>query len=189
MSCRGARTPAVPYRGGMPTLRYLDGYDERTLARVRELIAQDRLGALLRERYGEAHAVRNDKALLEYTIALKDRFMRKSAPLHKVVYDNRLHVVRDALGTHTTISRVQGSRLKASREIRIASVFRDAPAEFLQMIVVHELAHQKERDHDKAFYQLCTHMAPHYHQLEFDTRLYLTHLDCAPAQAEGAPPA
>ena len=25
--------------------------------------------------------------------------------------------------------------------------------------------------------QLCTHMAPDYHQLEFDLRLYLTHLD------------
>ncbi|MGH8026174.1 MAG: metal-dependent hydrolase, partial [Pseudoxanthomonas sp.] len=27
-------------------------------------------------------------------------------------------------------------------------------------------------------YQLCTHMAPDYHQLEFDLRLYLTHLEC-----------
>jgi predicted metal-dependent hydrolase len=39
---------------------------------------------------------------------------------------------------------------------------------------VHELAHLKERAHDKAFYQLCTHMAPAYHQHEFDLRLYLT---------------
>ena len=39
------------------------------------------------------------------------------------------------------ISRVQGDKLKASREIRIAAMFRDAPAEFLKMIVVHELAH------------------------------------------------
>ena len=183
---RGTHAPWLPYRGDMPTLRYLHGYNERTLARVRELIDQDRLGALLRERYGETHAVRNDKALLEYTMALKDRYMRSSGPLHKVIYDNRLHVVRDALGTHTTVSRVQGSRLKASREIRIASVFRDAPAEFLRMIVVHELAHQKEREHDKAFYQLCTHMAPDYHQLEFDMRLYLTHLDCTPAAPTGA---
>lgn len=163
----------------MSTLKYLNGYDERTLARVRELIAADKLGVFLHERYGEAHAVRSDKVLFEYASAMKDRFMRKSDRLDKVIYDNRLQVVRDALGTHTTISRVQGSRLKASREIRIASVFRDAPAEFLRMIVVHELAHQKEREHDKAFYQLCTYMAPDYHQLEFDVRLYLTHLDCA----------
>jgi len=34
--------------------------------------------------------------------------------------------------------------------------------------------HLKERDHDKAFYQLCQHMEPNYHQLEFDCRVYLT---------------
>jgi predicted metal-dependent hydrolase len=51
------------------------------------------------------------------------------------------------------------------------------PIEWLRMIVVHELAHTKERSHDKAFYQLCTHMEPDYHQLEFDLRLYLTHLE------------
>ncbi len=44
------------------------------------------------------------------------------------------------------------------------------------MIVVHELAHLKEKEHNKAFYQLCCHMEPQYHQLEFDTRLWLTHL-------------
>ncbi|MEO6690681.1 MAG: YgjP-like metallopeptidase domain-containing protein [Dokdonella sp.] len=173
----------------MNDLKYLGGYNENTLARVRELIAQDRLGAVLRERYGEMHEVRSDKALFRYTIELKDRFMRKTDPLDKVVYDNKLHVVRDALGTHTTISRVQGGRLKASREIRIATVFRDAPAPFLQMIVVHELAHLKEREHNKAFYQLCTHMASDYHQLEFDVRLYLTHLDCARGNAAAQAPA
>ena len=75
---------------------------------------------------------------------------------------------------------MHGSRLKASREIRIAAVFRDAPAPFLQMIVAHELAHLKEPEHDKAFYQLCHHMAPDYHQLEFDLRLYLTQLALSP---------
>jgi predicted metal-dependent hydrolase len=42
------------------------------------------------------------------------------------------------------------------------------------MIAVHELAHLKHREHDKGFYQLCAHMSPNYHQLEFDLRLYLT---------------
>lgn len=41
------------------------------------------------------------------------------------------------------------------------------------MIVVHELAHLKEHDHNKAFYQLCCHILPDYHQLEFDCRVYL----------------
>ena len=48
---------------------------------------------------------------------------------------------------------------------------------FLRMIVVHELAHLKESEHNKAFYQLCQHMEPRYFQLEFDLRAYLTYLD------------
>lgn len=169
--------PGVPYRGRMPVLKYLGGYDPHLLDQVRELIRLDRLGPWLRERYSQRHAVRNDRALYEYTVALRDRHMRKAGPLDKVVFDNRLQVVRHALGTHTSVSRVQGGRLKASREIRVAGLFRDAPEEFLRMIVVHELAHLRESDHNKAFYQLCTHMEPDYHQLEFDMRLYLTQLE------------
>jgi predicted metal-dependent hydrolase len=164
----------------MDPLKYLAGYPPHVLERVHALIAQDRLGALLADKYGERHAVRNDGQLRDYVQAVKDRHLRKSAPLAKVVYDAKLQVMKHALGTHTAISRVQGDRLKASREIRIATVFRDAPADFLKMIVVHELAHLKEIEHNKAFYQLCTHMAPDYHQLEFDLRLYLTHRELAP---------
>ena len=161
----------------MDALKYLAGYPPHIQARVHELIAQDRLGAMLAEKYGQAHAVRSDGQLRDYVQELKDRHLRKSVPLAKVVYDSKLQVMKHALGTHTAISRVQGDKLKASREIRIATVFRNAPAEFLKMIVVHELAHLKEAEHNKAFYQLCTHMAPDYHQLEFDLRLYLTHRD------------
>jgi len=161
----------------MNALKYLAGYPLHLQARVRELIGQGRLGATLAEKYGQPHTVRNDGQLYHYVHALKHQHLRKSAPLGKVVYDAKLQVMKHALGTHTTVSRVQGSRLKASREIRIASVFRDAPAEFLKMIVVHELAHLKEAEHNKSFYQLCTHIEPDYHQLEFDVRLYLTHLE------------
>ncbi|MDC8013538.1 M48 metallopeptidase family protein [Tahibacter soli] len=161
----------------MNVLKYLAGYPAHVQARVHELIAQGRLGAMLAEKYDQPHAVRSDGQLYDYVQALKDRHLKKSVPLGKVIYDARLQVVKHALGTHTTISRVQGDRLKTSREIRIAGVFRDAPAEFLRMIVVHELAHLKEAEHNKAFYQLCTHIEPDYHQLEFDMRLYLTHLE------------
>ena len=163
----------------MQPLKYLAGYPEALQAQVRTLIEQDRLATILADRYGQAHAVRNDRQLYEYTVQMKERYLRKAEPLSKVVYDNKLHVVKHALGTHTTVSRVQGSRLKASREIRIATVFRDAPAEFLKMIVAHELAHLKESEHNKPFYQLCMHMAPDYHQLEFDLRLYLTQQELA----------
>jgi predicted metal-dependent hydrolase len=164
----------------MESLKYLAGYPPHVLDRVRALLAEDRLGTMLADKYGDPHRVRNDGQLYEYVQALKERHMRKAPPLGKVLYDSKLQVVKHALGTHTTISRVQGAKLKTFREIRIATVFRDAPAEFLKMIAVHELAHMKEAEHDKAFYQLCTHMAPDYHQLEFDVRLYLTHLEAKP---------
>jgi predicted metal-dependent hydrolase len=166
----------------MQPLKYLAGYPQPIQARVHELIAQGRLGALLVDKYRESNTMRSDSQLYDYVQSLKERHMRKSVPLGKVAYDGKLQVMKHALGTHTTISRVQGGRLKASREIRIASVFRDAPAEFLKMIVVHELAHLKEAEHNKSFYQLCTHMQPDYHQLEFDLRLYLTHLDAGRAR-------
>jgi len=161
----------------MPPLKYLSAYADDVQSRVRQVIAQGRLGEMLRAKYPATHDVRTDKALYEYVFDLKNRFLRSTEPLSKVLYDNNLHVIRNALGTHSTVARVQGSKLKAKREIRVASLFKEAPPEFLQMIVVHELAHLKERAHDKAFYQLCLHMAPDYHQLEFDLRLYLTELE------------
>ena len=164
-------------------LKYLGGYGEPVQAQVRELMAQDRLGDYLRNRYQEAHEARNDKALFAAAVELKHRFLRNTPPLHKVLYDTKLQVLSHALGTHTMVSRVQGHKLKASREIRIATVFREAPAAFLKMILVHELAHLKETDHNKAFYQLCTHMAPDYFQLEFDLRVYLTFLEDGSPQA------
>ena len=158
----------------MEPLKYLAGYPQELQARVRALIAQDGLGPMLAKKYPQPHAVRSDGQLYDYVQALKEQYLRRSVPLGKVVYDGTLQVMKHALGTHTAISRVHGGRLKASREIRIATVFRDAPADFLKMIAVHELAHIKEAEHNKAFYQLCTHMEPDYHQLEFDLRLYLT---------------
>ncbi|MGO1073275.1 YgjP-like metallopeptidase domain-containing protein [Lysobacter sp. CA199] len=171
----------------MDEFRYLRGYGERVMDQVRALIDSGRLAEVLRERYSGGHEVRDDKALFEYVVGLKERYMRKAEPLNKVIYDNKLHVVKHALGTHTAISRVHGGRLKAAREIRIATLFRDAPAEFLEMIAVHELAHLKHRDHDKGFYQLCTHMSPAYHQLEFDLRLYLTQLELQAKQTKETP--
>ena len=179
---RRPREPAADARRAltqrpMTPLDYLAGYPQPVLDRVHALIAQGRLGEVLAAKYGQSHAVRTDGQLRDYVQALKDRHLRMSVPLAKVVYDGKLQVLQNALGTHTAVSRVQGGRLKASREIRIATVFRDAPAGFLRMIVVHELAHLKEANHGKAFYQLCTHMEPDYHQLELDMRLYLTHLE------------
>ena len=157
----------------LPSPNYLAGYPAEVQAEVRELIAAGVLAERLQRRYGEPHGVRTDGALYDYTMALKSRYLRSSAPLSKVVYDQRLHVIQNALGTHTTVARVQGNKLKAKREIRVAGIFRTMPEPMLKMIVVHELAHLKERDHGRAFYALCQHLEPDYHQLEFDLRLAL----------------
>ena len=163
----------------MTFFKYLQGYPETTLAQVRQLHEQHKVADWLLQKYPQAHTVRTDRALFDYVQALKSEYLRGAEPVSKVAFDSKLQVVTHALGTHTTVSRVQGNKLKAKREIRIAALFKTVPDEFLRMITVHELAHLKERQHDKAFYQLCTHMASNYHQLEFEVRVYLTHLEVA----------
>jgi predicted metal-dependent hydrolase len=155
---------------------YLAGYSPELVGSVQRLIEQGRLAEVLLKKYPVAHAVRTDKALYDYVQELKAEYLRNVSQVSKVAFDSKLQVLKNALGTHTAISRVQGGKLKAKREIRVASIFREMPPEFLRMIVVHELAHLKEGDHDKAFYQLCRYMEPAYHQLEFDLRAYLSHL-------------
>lgn len=160
-----------------PKLNYLSSYPADIVAQVQQWIATDQLSQILLKKYPETHTVRSDKALYDYVLDLKNEYLRGASPLNKVAYDSKLQVLRQALGTHTSISRVQGGKLKAKREIRVAAVFKEMPEAFLRMIVVHELAHLKERQHDKAFYQLCRHMAPDYFQLEFDLRAYLCYLE------------
>jgi predicted metal-dependent hydrolase len=184
----GALKPKpVPHvQAAAPPLKYLAGYPPQLLQQVQGLIAQGKLAGVLAQRYPEAHEVKSDTALYEYVMDLKARHMRNADQIHKVAYDNKLKVISHALGTHTAVSRVQGGKLKAKREIRVASLFKEAPAAFLRMIAVHELAHLKEKAHDKAFYQLCLHMEPSYHQLEFDLRLYLTAQDLAASASAAA---
>ncbi|MED5607633.1 MULTISPECIES: M48 family metallopeptidase [Pseudomonas] len=158
----------------MQPLRYLQAYPQQLQDQVRQLIAEDRLGEYLQRRYPARHEVQSDKALYAYAMQLKQEHMRNAPAVDKVLYDSKLDVVQRALGLNTAISRVQGGKLKAKKEIRVASLFKDAAPEFLKMILVHELAHLRERDHNKAFYQLCEYMLPGYHQLEFDLRVYLT---------------
>ncbi|QBF24840.1 M48 family peptidase [Pseudomonas tructae] len=159
----------------MTVLKYLQAYPPALQDQVRQLIASNRLGDYLLQRYPDKHAVQSDKALYTYAQALKQEHLRNAPNLDKVLFDNRLDLTHRALGLHTAVSRVQGGKLKAKKEIRIASLFKEAAPQFLKMIVVHELAHLKESDHNKAFYQLCEYMQPGYHQLEFDLRVYLTY--------------
>ena len=161
----------------MRGLKYLAGYSEQVTTKVGKLIADNQLGGVLLAKYPSPHDIRTDRALYDFTLEIKNEFLRKSQPISKVMYDCKISVINNALGMHSFVSRVQGAKLKSKHEIRVASVFKDGPIDFLRMIVVHELAHLKEKEHDKSFYQLCEYMEPAYHQLEFDTRLYLTHIE------------
>ena len=160
-----------------PEAPFLRAYPPALQQQVQALIAQGRLGQWLCDRYPHAHGLRTDGALYHYVNNLKNEYMRNAAMVSKVTFDSKIHVVHHALGLHSNIARVQGGKLKAKREIKLAALFKDAPLEFLRMICVHELAHLRWREHDRAFYQLCEHMQPTYHQVEFEVRVYLTHLE------------
>lgn len=161
----------------MPIHKYLAQYPPSVIKQVNALVQQDQLADFLLKRHPNRHDISNDEFLRDYVMALKNQYMKKSPALSKVIYDSKLHVVHNALGLHSYVSRVQGGKLKSKNEIRVAAVFKKAPIDFLNMIVVHELAHLKEKEHNKAFYRLCEHMLPAYHQLEFEMRLYLVQLE------------
>ncbi|MFN3304130.1 MAG: M48 family metallopeptidase [Roseateles sp.] len=168
--------------------RYLAGYPPELIAQAEALHAEGRLADYLQRRYPERHEVRSDGALFTYVNDLKTRHLRNAPPLNFVGFDAKLRVLQQALGTHTRRTQVQGARLKMRREIRVATLFREAPAALLRMIVVHELAHLRELEHNKAFYALCQHMEPDYFQLEFDLRLYLMNQDNPACGPSAVPP-
>ena len=161
----------------MPIHKYLTHYPPSLIAQVEALIKNDQLATYLLDRYPKPHKVANDSNLRDYVLSLKNQHMKKSQPLSKIIYDSKLHVVHNALGLHSYVSRNQGGKLKTKNELRVSAVFKKTPEAFLNMIVVHELAHLKEKEHNKAFYRLCNNMLGDYHQLELDMRLYLIQLE------------
>ncbi|SES73563.1 M48 family metallopeptidase [Thorsellia anophelis] len=163
----------------MAGLEYFQGYSPEIRLQVQNLIETKRIGMVLKNRYkGEPiHQFNSDKLLFGYANSLKQKYFKNAPVLNKVQYDNKIHVMHNALGLHTAVTRVQGGKANAKIEIRIGNIFKRAPEPFLKMIVVHELAHIKEKTHNKAFYQLCTYMEPNYFQLEFDVRLFLVQIE------------
>lgn len=158
-------------------VNYLVGYSPEVQQQAIALLDANQSGAWLLRKYPHGHHLVSERALYDYAQALKNQYMRSSSPIAKVIYDDKIHIINNALGLHTHISRVQGAKLKKKNEIRISSLFKKVPESFLRMILVHELAHLREKEHDKAFYKLCCYMEPDYHQLEFELRLYLCHRD------------
>ena len=158
-------------------LAYIGAYPQSIKDQVQRMVDEKSLGKFLQKKHPKTHIITNDKKLREYAMQIKNQFMKKSSPLSKVAYDGKIHVINNALGLHSYVPRIQGAKIKTKNELRVSSVFKKAPLALLNMIVVHELAHLKEKQHDKAFYQLCQHMLPDYHQLEFDMRLFMIQTD------------
>lgn len=161
----------------MNKIDYFQGYPQHIKDRFELMIKNGQMKSYLLKKYPVGHQINSDKHLYEYTNEIKQNFMKKSPPISKVKYQKQKDLIRNALGTHTFVSRNHGGKLKSKHEIRIAESLKNAPLEMLRMLVVHELAHFKEKDHNKAFYNLCEYMQPNYCEVEVDTLLYLSLVD------------
>lgn len=64
-------------------------------------------------KYPQAHGLGSERALYDYAQAIKNEYMRRSSPISKVIYDDKIHIINNALGLHTYASRVQGKKLKS----------------------------------------------------------------------------
>lgn len=88
-------------------LFFVGGYEQSYLSSglsraatfpVRTLINEQRLGDVLAKRYPGTHDYATDKALWQYTQDLKNQFLRNAPPINKVMYDNKIHVLKTRSG-------------------------------------------------------------------------------------------
>ena len=152
---------------------FIQGYPAEWVEKAHAAKARGDLEATLLAHHPQPNDITDNARLNTYVQTLKRTHMKKAPPLSKIRYCEKISTLNRALGLHTYVVRQQGNKLKRKNELRVASVFKDLPKSFLEMIVVHELAHLRHKDHDKAFYRLCKHMLPDYHQLEWELRLML----------------
>lgn len=152
---------------------YFIGYPEDIQSQVALLIEKNKLTQYFKNKYPNSHTIKSEKALFQYTTMLKQEFLKNAPQLNSVKYEKKKDLVFNALGTHTFKRHAHGKKLKAQHHIAIADNLKNAPESLLKVLIVHELAHFKEKDHNKSFYQLCCHMEPEYFQLELDLRLFM----------------
>ena len=75
----------------MHNLKYLAGYLPQITFRVAHLVSENLLGSVIVQRYPKAHDIRTDKAFYDFTVDMKNEFMRTVQPLSRVIYDGKIH--------------------------------------------------------------------------------------------------
>ncbi|NCO47159.1 MAG: M48 family metallopeptidase, partial [Vibrio sp.] len=110
-----------------PSFRYIQNYPPHLVSQVEQLITAGKFVSWFEQRYPQRHSIQSEKALFNYAIDLKNQYMKKTAPISKVVYDNKIHIINNALGLHSYVAKVHGGKIKSKNEIRIASMFKEAP--------------------------------------------------------------
>lgn len=107
------------------SLKYLSAYAAPLQQQIQTMLDEDRLREFLLSKYPHTHQVSNNRALYDFVMQLKNRFIKKSESLSKVEFDPKIHVIKNALGTHSYVSRVQGSKLKSKNELRVSTLFKE----------------------------------------------------------------
>ena len=136
--------------------RYFTGYPANIVEQVLSLIKAGKVSEYLLKKYPQAHRITSDKLLYSYATELKKQYLKNAPPFGRAAFKKQGDMVTNALGTHTY--RMQGKTRK--HDLAINSDLLRAPEPLLKALVVHELAHFKEKDHNKGFYKLCCHMEP-----------------------------
>ncbi|TDT71800.1 hypothetical protein EV215_0484 [Hypnocyclicus thermotrophus] len=155
---------------------YLEGYSEKIKIQVKELFNNNLVEKYLFNKYKVKHNISTDKLLYGYVDNLRKKYLKKTKPLNKVKYDSKIKLKKQALGLNIFNYKIHGNKTIATNEIKISTDFKNVPEEFLRFVVIHELAHLKEKEHNKEFYKLCTHIEKNYFQFELDMRIYLTYI-------------
>ncbi len=156
--------------------KYLKHYPDNIKEAVNRLYKEEKLGVYLKSRYNEVF-VSKDKELYILAKEIKDIYLKKQKLPERILFDSKIELTNQALGLHSFIPVKQGKKIKRLNEIKISSRFKKMSKEFLLNVLVHELCHLKEKEHNKAFYNLCTNIKEDYFQVELDLRIYLTYLD------------
>ena len=84
----------------MNSLKYLSGCSPTVTDQVQRLIDNNILTDVLLKKYPTRHDIKTDKALYSYVMDLKNQYLRQSGRISKVVYDDKLDVLHQALGLH-----------------------------------------------------------------------------------------